>query len=65
MTDFEKAEPTNELRWVTRTNVGEERAQYVVWRVLQQKWRITRASCGAVTYSEEWRTVEVVEDGNE
>ena len=50
MTDFVKEEPTNELRWHFPSGA------------LQQKWRITKASGGTVTYSEEWRdVVEFVE----
>jgi hypothetical protein len=50
MADFEKAEPTNELRWHFPSGA------------LQQKWRITISVAGAVKYSEEWRDVPEVHE---
>ena len=60
MTDFEKAEPTNELRWVMVPMVGPNKLDTSYERRLQQKWNITQGRAGRVEYSEVWRLVPTV-----
>ena len=64
MADFTKEEATTELRWLTYPIQRGPAPFDLEWReTLQQKYRVTRGEGGKVEYSEEWRDIPEVKEG--